>query len=254
MILTIDIGNTNIKIGLYGNELCGVLRLATEPNRTAVQYAAEIMSIFSLEKIDLGDITGGIISSVVPSLTNKIKTAVIKVFGIEPMVLSEGINTGLNLKIDNPKRLGADLIAGAAGAVGKYPLPCVIYDLGTATTVTVLDKNGDFIGGSILAGVNISLAALASETAQLPPVSLSDAPAGVINKNTRDSMLSGAVFGTAAAIDVFAKRIEGELGSSVTTVATGGIAKFILPHCRREVVYDENLMMRGLANIYRLNA
>ncbi len=252
MILAIDIGNTNIKIGIFDYKLLKVIRLATDKERTTLQYAAEISHIFSLEGVSVSDICGAVIASVVPPLTDRIKSAVNKICGIDSVVINEN-NSGLKISIDNPSLLGADLIASAAGAIGKYPFPCVIFDLGTANTVSVIDKNGAFIGGSIMAGVNISLSALASKTAQLPSISLTE-PASIIGKNTRDSMLSGAVIGTAAALDGFALRIEEELGDYVTAVATGGISKIILPYCRRKIIYDENLMMDGLINIYGLNS
>ena len=252
MILAVDIGNTNIKFGIYEKCFIKLIRLATDSTRTAVQYAADISAVFSFEKIDVSKITGAVISSVVPALTGRICDAVKAVTGALPLILGIHIKTGLNIKIHSPSSLGADLIAGAVGAKAKYTAPCIIFDLGTANTVSVVNKNGDFIGGAIMAGVNISLSAPTDKTAQLPPVSV-DFSIGVIGKNTHDSMISGAVFGTAGAIDGFCERIEAELGTSAACIATGGISRFILPYCRRKIIYDEYLALDGLIEIYRLN-
>ena len=252
MILAVDIGNTNIKFGIYEKRFIKLIRLATDSTRTAVQYAADISSVFSFEKIDISQITGAVVSSVVPPLTVRICEAVKAVTGALPLILGIDIKTGLNIKIHSPSSLGADLIAGAVGAKVKYTAPCIIFDLGTANTVSVIDKNGDFIGVAIMAGVNISLSALTDKTAQLPPVSV-DFPVGVIGKNTHDSMISGAVGGAAGAIDGCCERIELELGASAACIATGGISKFILPYCRRKITYDEYLALDGLIEIYRLN-
>lgn len=252
MLLAVDIGNTNIKFGIYEERFTRLIRLATDSTRTAVQYAADISSVFSFEGIDTEKITGAVISSVVPPLTGRICDAVKAITGSMPLILGMSTKTGLNIKIDSPCSLGSDLIAGAVGARLKYPAPCIIFDLGTANTVSVIDKNGDFIGGAIMAGVNISLSALTEKTAQLPPVSI-DFPANAVGKNTRDSMLSGAVFGTAGAIDGFCLRIESEIEADAVCIATGGISRFILPYCRRKIIYDEYLALDGLIEIYRLN-
>ncbi len=253
MILAVDIGNTNIKIGIYEGRFIKMLRFATDKSRTSVQYAADISSVFALQKIGAKQIAGVVVSSVVPPLTGRICEALHEITGLEPIIVGINIKTGLNIKIDSPQSLGADLIAGAVGAKAKYRTPCIIFDLGTANTVSVIDKGGDFLGGAIMAGANISLAALTDKTAQLPPVGL-DFPAGIIGKNTHDSMLSGVVFGTAGAIDGYCERMEEELGEAAMCVATGGISKFILPYCRRKIIYDEYLALDGLIQIYRLNA
>ena len=252
MILAVVIGNTNIKIGTFEKDFTNLIRLATDNNRTTEQYAADINSILLLKNINLSKFSGSVISSVVPELTEKIFKAVKISINNDPLVIGIDIKTGLNINIDAPSSLGADLIAGAVGAKAKYSYPCIIFDFGTATTASVIDKSGNFIGGAIMSGVNISLAALADKTAQLPPVSI-DFPKSIIGKNTYDSMLSGAVFGAAGAIDGFCDRIEDDIGASALCIATGGIAKFILPYCRHRIIYDEYLALEGLVEIYRLN-
>ena len=167
-------------------------------------------------------------------------------------MLGPGVKTGLNIKIDNPAQLGADLVAGAVGAIDEYTMPCVIIDMGTASTISVLDRSGAFLGGAIAAGVRLTLKALAENTAQLPSISI-EAPSAVIGSNTVECMQSGLVYGTAAMLDGLLDKIEQELGETPTVVATGGMSKEIIPHCRRNIIYNENLLLDGLRIIYEKN-
>lgn len=255
MVLAVDIGNTNITIGLYNkNELMFVSRVATDRNKMPDQYAVEFSAIFHLKGIQCFDFEGAIISSVVPELTNTIKTAVASITKQNVLLIGPGIKTGLNIKIDNPAQLGADLVAGAVGAISKYPLPCLVLDMGTATKISVIDKNGTYLGCTISAGVKLSLSALSAGASQLPAISL-EAPHSAIGTNTITSMQSGTVLGTAAMIDGLCKRIEKSLGDEVRTVAaTGGIAESIIKYCDTEIIYDENLVLDGLKFIYDKNA
>ncbi len=181
MILTADIGNTNITLGVFdGDELVCISRLATQRHRTSEQYAVELSSIFSLEKIDTESVNGAIISSVVPELTRVFKNAITKVTGCDALVVAAGIKNGLKIKTDNPKELGADLVAGAVGAINQYKLPCLVMDLGTATKISVIDEDGTFVGCTIAPGIGISLDALAMRTSQLPTIELC-APKNPIN-------------------------------------------------------------------------
>ena len=168
------------------------------------------------------------------------------------MVLGPGIRTGLNIKIDNPAQLGADLAAGAVGALAKYSMPCIIIDLGTASTISVLGKNGEFLGGAIAAGIKLTLEALTSKTAQLPMVSI-EAPSHVIGSNTADCMKSGLVIGAASMIDGMITRIERELKETATVVATGGLAPEVVGFCDREILLDDDLLLDGLKLIYQKN-
>ena len=253
MLLTIDIGNTNITLGAYDSGiLVFTARLATENIKTADQYAAEIKDILSLYGQDYSDVEDCIISSVVPAVGRSVSEAVSKLCDIVPLMLGPGVKTGLNIKIDNPAQLGADLVAGAVGAIDEYTMPCVIIDMGTASTISVLDRSGAFLGGAIAAGVRLTLKALAENTAQLPSISI-EAPSAVIGSNTVECMQSGLVYGTAAMLDGLLDKIEQELGETPTVVATGGMSKEIIPHCRRNIIYNENLLLDGLRVIYEKN-
>ncbi|MBR2489154.1 MAG: type III pantothenate kinase [Clostridia bacterium] len=253
MLLTVDIGNTNITIGAYeGNILSFTARLATEQRKTSDQYAAELMSMLSLYDLDFEDIEDCIIASVVPQVGKSISEAVSKLCHIVPLMLGPGVKTGLNIKIDNPAQLGADLVAGAVGALDAYTMPCVVIDMGTASTISVLDRNGTFLGGVIAAGVRLTLKALAENTAQLTSIPI-EAPPSVIGANTVECMQSGLVYGTAAMIDGLLDKIAGQLGETPTVVATGGLSKDIIVHCKNDIIYSENLLLEGLRVIYEKN-
>lgn len=253
MLITIDIGNTNITIGVFdGDELKFTARLATDSHRTSDQYAIEIRDIIHIYDIERNDITDAAICSVVPTVGSAIEKAVLQLFGVKPMTLGPGVKTGLNIKIDNPAQLGADLAAGAVGALAKYKTPCIIIDLGTASTISVLGKNGEFLGGAIAAGIKLTLEALTSRTAQLPLVSI-DAPRQVIGKNTADCMKSGLVIGAASMLDGMITRIERELGETATVIATGGLAPEVIKFCDRNIILDDNLLLDGLRLIYSKN-
>lgn len=253
MLLTIDIGNTNITLGAYeGDSLQFTARLATQPLNTDDQYAVAIKNLLSLYSVDIEEIEDAIIASVVPSVAYSVSNAVSKLFHIVPLMLGPGVKTGLNIKIDNPAQLGADLVAGAVGALEAYNMPCVVIDMGTASTISILDRNGTFIGGSIAAGVRLTLKALTENTAQLPSIPI-EAPSSVIGTNTVECMQSGLVYGTAAMLDGLLQRIEDELGEQPTVVATGGLSKQIIEHCKANIIYDENLLLEGLRAIYEKN-
>ena len=253
MLLAIDMGNTCITLGVYaGEELKVVARLATDHERTSDQYAIELRDVLGIHDIRPDDLDGAILCSVVPVLTDGICRAVRQITGLETMVLGPGIKTGLNIRLDNPAQLGADLVAGAVAAIARFPLPCIIYDLGTATTISVINAKGEFLGGIITAGIGISLDALVSRTSQLPYISL-DAPEHVIGTNTIASMKSGMVLGTASMMDGLAERIEEELGEKATLIATGGRAAGIVAYCRRSITLADTLLLDGLRLIYHKN-
>ncbi len=253
MLLTMDIGNTNINIGLFdGDELAVSARLATERQKTDDQYAMDFTNIFVMHKISFNDISGIVISSVVPEITESISNAIKKLTGKDVLVLSPGVKTGLNILIDNPAQLGADLAAGAVGAMAEYPLPAFIIDLGTATKVCAVDKNKGFRGCMIAPGVQISLKALTDTSSLLPTISL-EPPKKACGTNTVESMQSGVVLGTAAMIDGILDRFAEELGEPATIVATGGLSYFISPVCKHKIVYDRHLILKGLKAIYEKN-
>lgn len=253
MLLAIDIGNTNITLGAYeGSILSFTARLATDVRKTADQYAVEIKNILELYGQDKEEIEDCIISSVVPAVGNSISGAVSGLCHIVPLMLEAGVKTGLNIKINNPAQLGADLVAGAVGAIDAYTMPCVVMDMGTATTLSVLDKNGAFLGGIIASGVKLTLKALTENTAQLTSIPIK-APDSVIGANTTECMQSGLVYGTAAMLDGLLDKIEEELGETPTVVATGGLSKEIIAYCKRNIIYNENLLLEGLRVIYEKN-
>ncbi len=253
MLLTVDIGNSHITLGVFdGEELCFTARMATDTKRTQDLYAVDINGIMELYHAQKEKIDGSIICSVVPEITASIARAIRKVIGIDSMILGPGIKTGVNIKIDNPAQLGADLVAGAAGALRLYSTPCIIFDLGTATTIFAIDRNGDFLGGSICAGVGITLDALATKTSLLPHVNI-EKPKSPIGTNTVASMQSGLVYGTAAMMDGMAERFEEQLGEKALLIATGGLAATVLPACRREFIYNDNLLLEGMRFIWEKN-
>ncbi len=253
MLLAIDIGNTNITLGVYDDDrLLFTSRLATDKRRTGDQYAIEIRDVMRLNGFDTDTVEDAIICSVVPTVSEAVSAAISKLCGIVPLLLGPGVRTGLNIKIDDPAQLGADLAAGAVGALAEYTMPCVVIDLGTATTISVLDKNGCFLGGAIAAGVGLTLKALCENTAQLPSINIT-APKSVVGTNTVDCMKSGLVFGTAAMIDGLLDRIADMLGETPTVVATGGLSKEIIEHCKTDIIYNENLLLDGLYQIYNRN-
>ena len=253
MIIAVDIGNTNIVLGcIEDDKILFEARMATDLIKTSDQYCAELKTMLSLFEVSPEDIDGSIISSVVPPVLNSFKTAIRKLTGCSAMVVGPGIKTGLNIRMDNPSEVGSDLIVAAVAAIAEYGAPLLLVDMGTATTITAIDESGAFVGGCICPGVKISMEALTGRTAQLPGISL-DEPRCAIGKNTRDSMRSGIMLGAASMLDGLLDRMEAELGTKVTVVATGGISKFVLPLCRRKMIYDRSLMLKGLKLLYARN-
>jgi type III pantothenate kinase len=198
------------------------------------------------------ELTGAIVSSVVPGVTGTVKRAIEKYAGVKVLVVSPGVKTGLSILVDNPAQLGADLVAVAVAGIKNYPVPLIIVDMGTATTVSVIDKNKNYVGGLIMPGVSVSAEALTRSTSQLPQIAF-DTPKKLIGKNTVDCMRNGIMYSAACAIDGIIERLEGEIGEKCTVVATGGIASTIIPLCRREMILDEELAMKGLMIIYNKN-
>ena len=253
MILTIDIGNSNIVLGgVEGNDIVFEARLRTDPTKTSDEYCIDLKMILEVYGIKAHEIEGSIIGSVVPQVLNSVQTAIKKLTGKAALVVGPGLKTGLNIRIENPSQTGADLVVGAVAALREHKPPMIIVDMGTATTIMVLDKDGAFIGGAIAPGVKISLDALTDRTALLPGLQL-DQPKKAIGRNTIDCMRSGIMMGNACMLDGMVERMEAELGAKTTVVATGGIAKFVIPMCKTPMVYDKDLLVKGLAILYREN-
>ncbi|XOQ49504.1 MAG: type III pantothenate kinase [Eubacteriales bacterium] len=253
MILALDIGNTNITIGVYDEKkLLFVSRMATDCSRMEDQYAIELRDILDIYGISLRDITGAVISSVVPPLTNYIIRAVRRLTHVNPICVGPHTKTNLRTDIQNPESTGADLIAGCVAAAEMFDGPCIILDMGTATTFAVLSRDKTMLGGAIVPGVGISMDALTRRTAQLPSISL-EAPENVIGKNTIECMQSGILLGTACMIDGMIERMEDELGEKCEVVATGGLCREIIPYCRRSIRFCDTLLLEGLRIIYEMN-
>lgn len=253
MILALDVGNTNIVVGCIDEDnIYFECRLSTDQNKTEAEYAVIFKNLIDIYKVDLTKIDGSIISSVVPPVTALLKKAIKTVTGYEPIEVNIHMNTGLVVNTKNPEELGNDLIVAAVAAQNKFKNPMIIFDMGTATTISVIDKDGLFRGVSILPGVRTAMNALFANASQLTAISI-EAPKSVIGTNTVECMQSGAVFGNAAMIDGMIDRIEAELGYKTTTIATGGLANCIVPHCKHEIVVDENILLRGLWILYNMN-
>ncbi len=253
MLLAIDIGNTNIVIGCIKDDAIKFkARIATDYTRTSDQYGVEIKNMLEAFGVQREDISDCIISSVVPPVFHSVRTGVIKVIGKQPMVVGPGLKTGLDIQVDSAAQVGSDRIVIAVAALAEYEAPLILMDLGTATTIEVVQPPRTYIGGVIYPGVRLSLEALTGRAAQLPGISL-EKPRQVIGRNTVDCMRSGMMFGTAAMLDGIVERMEQELGHRCTLVATGGMAQFIVPLCKREIILEKDLLLKGLNILYKKN-
>ena len=254
MILTIDIGNAIIAIGcVEDNRILFRGRVNTDRVKTSDQYCIDLKTLLEIYNADLSDIEGTIISSVVPQVLNSVKTAVVKLTGKEALVVGPGLKTGLNILLDNPSQMGGDLVASDVAALREHKPPLIVIDMGTATTMSVLDETGAHLGGCVCPGVQLSVDALTANTSLLPGIHL-DQPKYAIGRNTADAMRSGVMMGTASMLDGMIDRFEEELGQRCTVVITGGIGRFVVPLCRHEMIYDRDLIMKGLAALYRENS
>jgi len=254
MLLAIDVGNTNIVLGCFdeNHEIVFRERLSTDQSATALEYASGIRMALDMHGIDKNLIDDAIISSVVPSVTATLKDAVMKYTGKKVMIIGAGIKTGLNIVIDNPAQLGSDLVVDAVAGLHEYPVPQIIIDMGTATTLSVINSKKQYIGGVIMTGMAVSMNALVDKTSQLPKISF-DAPKKVIGSNTIDCMKSGIMYATASSLDGMISRIEEELGEKCTVIATGGLSGTVIPLCKSEIILDDDLLLKGLSLIYQKN-
>lgn len=251
MLLAIDIGNTNIVIGgIRDGEILFEARIATDHLKTSDQYAVDIRNILKLFEVDLHKVQDSIISSVVPPVFNSVCTAIIKLTQRQPIVVGPGIKTGLDIRMDNPAQVGSDLIVDAVAAFHDYSTPLIVIDMGTATTMSLVGRGNVYLGGPIIPGLRVSLDALSSSAAQLFGISL-EKPQRVIGKNTIECMRSGIMYGHAAMIDGMIDRMQEELGEPIASViATGGTSQFVVPLCRHKIIYDKDLLLKGLAILY----
>lgn len=253
MVLAIDIGNTNIVLGCVDEKKTYFIeRLSTIKTKMVLEYAIDIKMVLDIHGIDPAKLEGAIVGSVVPQITNVVKEAAEKILKKETLVIGAGVKTGLNILMDNPAQLGSDLVANAVAGLAEYQPPLIIFDMGTATTVSVVDAKKNYIGGMIYPGINVSLNALTANAAQLQGISL-DPPKRMIGKNTVECMKSGVLYSSAAGLDGIIDRLEEELDQPATVIATGGLAKKIIPYCKREIILDDDLLLKGLQVIYRKN-
>lgn len=253
MILTIDIGNTAITMGLFTPE--GRLQfrgsLKTDKNKTRDQIAIDLLDMFHLYRSDLQGITGSVISSVVPPMTSAMAGAVEQLSGVRPMIVGPGVKTGMNILAEIHNQLGADIVASSVAAIQKYPQPIIVIDMGTATTFSYLSES-TYKGCVIIPGVRIAVEALSGRAAELPHISL-EQPPSIFGRSTIDAMRSGVLYGNAAMIDGMIQRMEAEAKPVATVVMTGGNAEMIQPHCKRKILIDENLLLDGLYYLYQKN-
>lgn len=253
MILTIEIGNSTIVLGgVEGDDIRFECRINTDRVKTSDTYCIDLKTLFEIYGIDLGTIEGVIIASVVPQVLNSVRTAIRKLLQMEPLVVGPGLKTGLDIRLENPGQMGADLVAADVAALREHKPPLIVIDLGTATTMSVIGPDGAHLGGCVCPGVKIGLEALTGSTSLLPGIQL-DAPKQALGRNTADAMRSGIMFGTAAMLDGMIDRFRQETGWEFTIVATGGLAKHLTPLCRHEIIVDRHLLIKGLAALYRDN-
>ncbi len=257
MILVIDVGNTNIVLGVYKNkELIVDWRLSTDSKRTADEYGIQVTDLFLHNKLDLSDVEGVIISSVVPNIMYSLEHMIVKYFEVVPIVVGPGVKTGINIKYDNPKEVGADRIVNAVAAREIYKRPVIIIDFGTATTFCAITLKGDYLGGTICPGIKISSEALFERAAKLPRIELVK-PAGVICKNTVASMQAGIVYGYIGQVDYIVSKMKKEMielgEDEPLVVATGGLAKLISEESKFMDLIDPILTLKGLRIIYEKN-
>ena len=253
MLIAVNAGNSHVLLGGYEEDVrVFAASIATDPKQTGDDYACKLRQVFDLYGVDAKQIHGAVLGSVVPGLVAVLEQA-LRLLGVQDIIeVSSGVKTGLNIRMDNPASLGGDLVVNAVAGIKEYEAPMLIFDLGTATTVSVIDKDRRYQGGMIYPGVGVSLDSLTARAAQLSGISL-EAPEHLIGKNTIECMKSGVIYSSAAAIDGIIDRMKEELGGKATVIATGGLAKKIVPHCRRDVILDDDLLLKGLSILYYKN-
>ena len=254
MLLAVDIGNSTISTGLFGldGELRFLASLDTDYRKTADQICVDLMNLFQLYHFRYEDVTDSILCSVVPPLNFMMEKALTRLLGKPPVVVGPGVKTGLNIRLAVQSQVGADIVADAVSALEQFTAPIITIDMGTATTISAIDRNKNFLGGMIIPGLRVSLDSLTSRTSQLPKISL-DPPKKVIGSNTVDCMRSGIMYGNAGMIDGILEHMEEELGEPATIIATGGLSRFVVPLCKHKIIYDDALLLKGLMIIYEKN-
>lgn len=251
MLLCVDVGNTSIVFGVYDDKLIDTFRLETKLLRTEDEYGLKIIDNLSYMNIKTSDIDGLIIASVVPEVDATLEHAFVKYFNLKPLFVETGVKTGISVRIDNPRQLGADLLVGAVASVNKYGAPCIVVDMGTAITLSYVNAKKEFLGGVIYPGIVPAFSSLVKATSLLEAAKLK-VPDNIIGRDTNQSIQSGMIYGTAGAINGMVKNIFEEYGKA-KVIVTGGLSKFIFPYLEHDPIYDENLVMDGLKIIYEKN-
>lgn len=255
MILAIDMGNTNAVLGcMERGKAVFTSHFGTDRTKTADEYALLFRGFCQRGGVDPAALEGGMVSSVVPMLRPVMKEAVTRLTGKTPILVEAGLKTGLQIQIDDPAQLGGDLVVVAVAARKKYPGPLVIFDMGTATTASVIDGQGRYRGGMIIPGLRVAVDALSRRASQLPLNINLEPPAHVIGTNTMDCMRAGAIYGNAAMLDGILERVEDELGEPVTAVATGSLVSLVVPYCQRVIHEEPDLLLQGLCLLYEKNS
>ena len=253
MLFAVDAGNTHLTLGVYrGSDLVAHWRLKTDPSQSVDGWGVLFRNLFSLADLDIGEISGIIISSVVPQLNASLDETARRYLGTEPLFVTTDIDTGITVKTDNPSEVGADRIVNAVAAFSRYGGPCIVVDFGTAITLDAISSQGEYLGGAICPGIAIASEALFRRTARLPQIELLK-PAKVIGSNTVASLQAGLYYGTLGMVDAILERMIEELGSAAKVVATGGQARVICPASRYIEEINEHLTLEGLRIIWDKN-
>ncbi len=254
MILVVDIGNTNIVIGVYDEDnLLGSWRIKTRNDKTSDEYAMHILSLLQFNDINYKKINGAVISSVVPNLMHSFNNTLKKYFSIEPLIVGPGVKTGISIVSENPKEVGADRIVDAVAAYVIYGGPLIVMDFGTATTYDVISEKGEFMYGITSPGIQICADALWTKAAQLPNIEIKK-PDSILAKNTITSMQAGLVYGYIGQVEYIIKKIREEMGNpNIKTIATGGLGRIISNETDAIEIYDPQLLLKGLKIIYDKN-
>ncbi len=253
MLCVADIGNTQTVLGLFdGPELIERWRLRTDTDRTVDEWGLTLKSLFDLAQKELSQVDAMAIASVVPQAIANLETATERYFHVNPLVVGPGVKTGLAIRLENPREMGADRVVNAVAALDQVSTACIVVDFGTATTFDCLSQNGEYLGGAIAPGVNIALNALVSRAAKLPRIDLKR-PRKAIGRNTEESMKSGVLFGYASLVDGLVDRLSAEMTDPVEVIATGGLAESIAAECRTIGSVVGDLTLIGLRLIYQRN-
>lgn len=256
MILTIDVGNTNIVFGCMELDTHKTIfeeRLVTSLEKTPIEYAITFKTVLDIHGVQLGEIEGGILSSSVPPVTRQIRKGIERLLGKTIIEVGPGIKTGVDIKLDDPSQLGPDLLVAAVAGLAQYGAPLVLVDLGTATTISVINDQRRFLGGMIIPGIKVALDGLTEHAAHLPDIAI-EKPAKLISGNTVGAMQSGSIYGQASCLDGMLDRIWEDLGYKTAVVATGGFSKVIIPNCKHDIIIDSELLLKGLTILYEKNA